>query len=405
MEDIRGNGISNDIITSRDAFRNGSSDVTFKNLNEYLLKGHKKLSFGVESNYYDVTNELSAYTSLNGYQENVRSATAFLHSAYFDFKNYRAYDFFTFSLGTRASYFTGTNKLYVEPRVMANFHINKYLTGKINGGVYHQYINHIYGTRLNNLQGLNTINWQLSDGRGKPVVQGLQTSAGFIWNKSEWIIDVEGYYKETKNITSGNFFTGDSLPGFVQGGYNTRGVDLLLKKKIKNIEAWVGYSYMDSDAKFDTLEFKYVWNQTHLFNFVLNYNIKNFKISTGWKYMSGFVNDNIRTKFLAGAPSFIFKNPSTSEGPTKNYVDGSAEEYDDTFPDSHQMDLSISYFLQSKDKNWKLIFGGTITNIYDNRLIISQTDRPVQGPPGSVIRVNKTGFGRLFNATIKVMWR
>lgn len=405
LEDIGGNAIANNTELSTDAFRNGSEDFTFKNANEYNLKSHQKLSFGIESNHYDVTNEQYNTSSAGGKQEAIKSANAFLHSAYFDFKNYRAHKIFTFSIGARSSYFTGTKKFYFEPRVMANYHVNNHFALKVNGGVYHQYINHIYGTHINNLQGLNTINWQLSNNKEKPVVESFQSSLGFIWDQSNWVVDVEGYYKETNNITSGNFFTGDSIVGLVNGGYNTVGVDLLVKKKIKNFETWVGYSYMDSEAKFDTLTFKYIWNQTHQFNVVLNYTIKNFKISTGWKYVSGFLNDDIRTNFIDGAPNFIARNPTMIQGQQQNYVEGSTQEYGAFFPDNHQMDLSVSYFMKSKNNKWKFVIGGAITNLYDNRIILSQTSRSAPGPTGSLVRINKTGFGRIYNATLKVMWR
>jgi hypothetical protein len=404
LEDIGGNTTVNNVEISTDEFKNGSNDFTFKNLNEYRFKNHQKLNFGIESNYYDVTNEQHASSVGIGAQEDIKSATAFLHSAYIDFKNYRAYKVFTFSFGGRTSYFTGTNQIYFEPRVMANYHLNKHFTFKLNSGKYHQYINHIYGTRINNLQGINTINWQLSNNKDKPVVKSAQSSLGFIWDKSNWIIDVEGYYKKTDNISAGNYFTGDSIVGLVHGGYNTIGADFLVKKKIKNFEAWIGYSYMNSEAKFGDLKFKYVWNQTHLVNLVLGYNIKNFKISTGWKYASGFLSDEVRVKFLTGASNFLLKNPASSNS-QEVFVRGSAQLYENAFPDNHQMDLSVSYFVNSKSKNWKVVFGGAITNIYDKRMIISQVTRPLQGPLGGVVRVNKTGFGRLFNATVKVMWK
>jgi hypothetical protein len=404
LEDIGGKTNFNAEL-SIDEFKNGSNDLTLKNLNEFNFKEHQKLSFGVESNYYDVTNEQHAFSSTEGKQEVIKSAADFLHSAFLDFKNYRAYKVFTFSVGARSSYFTGTNKLYFEPRVMANYHINDHFAFKFNAGKYHQYINHIYGTKINNLQGINTINWQLSNDKDKPVVESSQTSIGFIWDKAGWVVDVEGYAKKTENISAGNYFTGDSIARLVHGGYNTIGADFLIKKKLKNFETWLGYSYMNSEAKFGETSFKYVWNQTHLFNFVLGYNFRNLKISTGWKYVSGFLSDDIRVKFLEGASNFLIRNPIANDQLQEVYVLGSVQEYEESFPDNHQMDLSVSYFIKSKNDKWKLILGGAITNLYDNRLILSQVTRPAQGPPGSLVRYNKTGFGRLFNATLKVVWR
>lgn len=404
LEDIRGNTLLNNSVSSTDAFVNGSHDFTLKNTNEYKIGLHKKLNFGLESNHYDVTNEQFATTTNSGKQESLKSSNEFLHSAYVDYKNYRAYNFLTFSIGARASYFTGTEKIYFEPRVLTNIHLNKKFTLKANAGKYHQYINHIYGTQLNNLQGINTINWQLSNDKNKPVVESIQSSIGFIWDYKKWVIDFEGYYKETNNITSGNYFTGDSTVRLVHGSYNTAGFDFLVKKKIKKLETWIGYSYMNSNAKFDSLEFKYVWNQTHQFNIVLGYHFKNLKISTGWKYVSGFLNDDIRSRFIGGAPSFITKNPSINTGP-QNYVENSDPEYGEYFPDNHQMDLSISYFIKSKKNKWKVVIGGAITNLYDNRIILSQVSRVAPGGQGNLIRINKTGFGRIYNATVKIIWK
>lgn len=404
LEEINGLSQQNGQINSMDHFKNGSNDFSIKNTNIYKLNKNQKLAFGMESNFYDVSHYQYSFTTSNLGQDSIRSKTSNVQSLFFDYKKFRAFNFLSLSLGSRASYFEASNQFYLEPRMLANLHFTKNLTGKLNAGIYHQYITHIYGTRLNNLEGIKTINWQLTDGKKLPVIMSKQGSLGLIWNKNDWVIDVEGYYKENNNITSGNFFTGDSSFNLTHGGYSTFGLDLLIKKKIKNFESWVSYSYMDSEATFDSLEFVYIWNQKHLLNIVLGYHYKKFKITSGWKYVSGIRNDDVRLRFIAGTPTF-----STGSGPSipepTNFVKGSAPEYGEYFPDNHQLDIAASYYFYANNNKLKFILGAAVTNIYDNRIIIYQTNRPVPGPPGSYIRVNKTGFGRMFNANIKVIWR
>ena len=309
------------------------------------------------------------------------------------------------SIGSRASYYSLIGKFYFEPRLLASYSLTKNITLKLNAGIYHQFINHIYGAKRGTIGGIRSLNWQLSDYSFIQVPKNKQISIGAIYQKKGWTVDLDGYAKNIQNITASNFITKDVSDDLITGSYQTLGIDFLLKKSVKKFESWIAYSYSSSVASFDSISFQHVWNQSHVLNAVVAYNYKNWRIATGWKYASGIENTSYRTTFILGErnnPSAIPNQGSTTD---LNYVEGSAPAYSTNFPSNHSLNVSSSMFFFSKSKKHKITFGLAVNNIYDNRTIIGQADRIVPGPAGSVLRVNKTGFGRMYSGSIKLQWK
>lgn len=382
-----------------------NEELAFKNLNVFSINDKQKIDFGLETNLYNVINSYETEgASTNRHKDDL----ALVNSLYADYKWLRLLKKLSLSVGVRASHLGPKNKLFFEPRVFANYYLSKQLTFRLTSGVHHQFISNIYGIKTTNLGGVNSVNWQVSDGESVLVPKSTHIATGFIYQKNDWVIDFEAYYKRIEDITSGSFFVDNTVLNSVYGGYSNSGIDFLVKKRYKKLELWAAYSLLNSNASFDTLEFEYIWNQRNILNIVGGYQIKNLKLSLGWKYANSFKNDIIRTKFIAGAPSQVPSNGGVNQGqepPEMNFIEGSVPEEGEYLSSAHQLDVSMSYCLYSKNKKIKFIAGGAINNIYDNRMIIGQLNRSVPGPPGIFVRANKTGFGRLYNFSFKLLWQ
>lgn len=388
---------------STTAFENTCKDFAIKNLNEWLISGSKKLHFGFETNFYNVANDRIWNVDSVGETSLVKNEYADLYSLFADYKIFDSDQKYFVSFGSRFSYYSKNNKTYFEPRLVFNYDLAKYFTLKVNGGIYHQFINHIYGSVAHTIGGITNINWKLSDDRSVLVPRTIQGSVGGIFQRKGWTLDFDLYSKLTSDITVGNFIEGTE--GFYISGNNTGyGLDVLVKKSFKKFEAWVSYNYSNVTATFDTLEFEHVWNQPHILNTVIAYNYKNFRIATGWKFAEGFANTYYRAAFLTGT-----KNDSpiatSQDSPSMTTLYGSDPDYGSRFPSNNSLDISSSIFYLSPNKKWKVTFGAAVTNVYDNRIIIEQTVRNGIFTDGTETRFNTLGFGRIYSASLTVQWK
>ncbi len=418
-------------INSISTYLNQTSDTKIKTNFHLKIKNKRSIDFGYQMDHHDLSFKYLSYTAAiagspppppgsPGPPPTPASpeiislidepTSSYIHTL---FANYSILNFdklITLNAGIRASYYTPTKKTYPEPRLLINLHPSNSITVKTNLGVYHQFINHVAGKRVSPIGGVEAPFWQLSNNTNIKVVSGEQVMFGAIYSKNNLVFDVETYYKIINNVTTNNFIEFASDEEFIYGNYKNYGIDLLLKKSYKNLEGWLNYSYSQSNAKFDTLSFNYLWNQSHIFSAVLTYKWKKLKFSAGWNYKTGLaVADGIRIRYFNGAPV----NAGTNTTPTGNttqpdpvFTEDSPEGYTDFFPDNHQLDLSVAYSVIPKTKKWNLTFGVGIQNLYDNRSIFSQSLKSAgpDYPQGYAIREHKYGLGFTPSAMLNFSW-
>lgn len=405
------NEVDNRIVKD-ESFLNRTTDTKAKTEATYLLKNKNNVKFGYVMDYHDLISA-SYYLRLppppappNPPVETNHPESEFTHSVFASY-NVSGYEkLINLSLGVRTSYYTGTDKFYVEPRVIMNAFVTDNITLKANAGIYNQFINQLSGSHVSSISGLGNLNWRLSNDTDIPVVNSKQVMTGAIFFKNNFVLDIEGYYKVTDHVTAYNFIDRNSDNIFLYGGYETYGADVLVKKTYKKIEGSISYSYSECEAHFDTLTFEYVWNQRHILNAVLGYRIKNLKLSTGWSYKSGLAAlDKIRRPFLnnRGPENIVGQG---GNGPV-TFVEGSAEKYTDYFPNTHQLDISASYLIVPQKKNWNMSLGVSVLNAYDQQNIYEQVVRRLPSPPNapnSALLMNMYSLRRTVSAMIKVTW-
>ncbi len=406
-------------IDNRTSYSNETKDIIFKNNLNIKLKNINSLDIGYQIDNYHVSYNYVSYTGGKTISPSLgppititesssqisKSENSTLHTGYLSYNFVTLDQSWTMIAGVRTSYYTLTNKTYPEPRLIVNFFPSKHITIKGNLGVYNQFINHVVGVRVSPIGGVDAPFWQLSNNDEIKVVSGKQFMLGSMYSKHGILVDIEGYFKLIDNVTAYNFIDNDTNKTYVYGNYENVGVDILIKKSYNNFEGWCSYSFSSSDATFDTLKFPNLWNQAHIFSMVFGYTWKSLKFSIGWNYKTGLaVAEGIRNQYLVGKPIRPGSNttPPPPNGKGITLVDESPDEYVDFFPDSHQLDLSITYKIVPKSTKWNLIFGGGIQNIYDYRVAYSQGIRSLG--PGSGIRFHKYTLGFTPNFLIRLNW-
>ena len=133
--------------------------------------------------------------------------------------------------------------------------------------------------------------WALTTEEGFPLLKSKQVSAGFLYTKDGWNIDVDAYYKDINGLTSLTRGFASVEDNFSEGSSYTKGIDVLLKKKFKAYSTWLGYTYSRTDFSFETINqgeiFRGNNDITHSITWSHAYKWKDFQFSLGWKYRSG----------------------------------------------------------------------------------------------------------------------
>ena len=74
--------------------------------------------------------------------------------------------------------------------------------------------------------------WVLAGEKEVPILDATQFQFGFVFNKKDWLIDVQSYLKNVNGLTSLATGFDEELTGkFHLGSSKIRGLDILIKKR------------------------------------------------------------------------------------------------------------------------------------------------------------------------------
>lgn len=392
-------------LTETNDFINTVEDVGFKSTTTMLLGDYNHIDFGYHLQYHDVMVTRNLLTTGRPPVSDVSAGTGLVNSLFGNYTLGGQHRKINGTLGLRAVHFSETNKVYLEPRLLVNTFLTDYLTLKLNAGMYNQFVNHLSGVHAVGV-GIENFNYHLSNSSTIPVVSSQQTMLGAVFNKEGWIVDVEAYYRHTDNLATMNLNDARYINAYFVGTSQTVGVDVMVKKSWKGLDTWISYTRSRTEVQFDSIQedpFRSVWDQSNVFSLVASYKYKGFSVSAGWKYRTGLaVLDGIRNRYLGGPTSTLAEEPITADDlppgapppPPITYISDSDPEYIEDFPNHHQLDISVSYKLQPKGKDWNINFGAAALNVYDNRIVVAQRLRRVRNAgPNTWIRSNTYGLG------------
>ncbi|GAA3593909.1 carboxypeptidase-like regulatory domain-containing protein [Flavivirga amylovorans] len=294
------------------------------------------------------------------------------------------------SLGVRASHYSAINDYFIEPRLNAEFPINKDIRLKVTAEKRYQTISQLVNFEDTQLRLENQI-WTLSDGGDIPVLESTQFSSGFLIDLNGWIFDIDAYVKNIEGLTSfTNGFTNAS-EDFSTGESDIFGIDVLLKKKINDFNFWLGYTFNDVQYTFKSLQnssFPGNNDVTNNFRASTSYNLGTWELSLGWMYRTG-------------SPFTPVDNFNVTSGDIDFGLINS-----ERLPNYHRLDASLLYHFKLSQRNkTRGVFGVSLQNIYSRQIPLSVFYRVDTNPNTGVEeldRIEQLSLGFTPNATFRL---
>ncbi|WP_033961628.1 TonB-dependent receptor plug domain-containing protein [Psychroserpens jangbogonensis] len=289
------------------------------------------------------------------------------------------------NFGLRYNYIGKFDKHILEPRVAFTHQFLDNFSLEVLGEFKHQNTSQVINFQ-NDFLGIEKRRWQLSNNEDIPIIRSKQVSLGVSYSKNGWLLNVDGYYKYVKDITTQSQGFQNQYE-FVKttGNYDAYGLDFILRKQIQNFNTWLSYSYMKSNYEFMSLPeetFPSNFDITHSITFGAAYTLEHLKFSAGLNWHSGrpttqptagneIVNDDIN-----------FEASNSSELEDYLRVDVSAL-YDFKLGNKTSADLGISIWnvldKTNEINNFYRVNNGMINETLQNSLGIT---------PNAVLRIH-----------------
>ena len=250
--------------------------------------------------------------------------------------------------GIRLNHIEKFGKTLVEPRLSFNQRFLEDFTFEVLGEFKHQNTSQVINFQ-NDFLGIEKRRWQLSNDADIPVITSKQISAGLSFNRKGWLISFDSYYKRVKGITTqSQGFQNQYEFTKAKGRYNAKGFDVLFRKKMRHLNTWLSYAYMENTYEFSSLEersFPSNFNIIHAVTLGSAYTTKKLKLSAGFNWHSG--------------------NPTTNLVSGNEIIDGTlnfAETNRSNLRDYMRLDISAVYNF-SLGTSYKAKIGASIWNL------------------------------------------
>ncbi|AZJ35656.1 hypothetical protein D6T69_09045 [Tenacibaculum singaporense] len=300
--------------------------------------------------------------------------------------------------GIRLNYFSKIDKLVFEPRLYFEKKLTSNLSFKASFEQKHQTLSQIIEFQTSSL-GFDLENqiWAQVNNDNIPLQKSLQVSTGILFNKDNWKIDIEPYYKKVSGMTSQTSGYNDQTADFSNGKGKVYGIDVLINKKFNNYRTWVNYSYTKNRFKFLDLENKFFpanHDITNYFSWSHAYKLNNYEFSLGWIHRTGNPYTAVKEFYTDdnGAPHINLDSDNINALRLPNYS---------------RFDASMTYSFNFS-KRWKGKLGFSLLNIFNKKNILSRTYNaiPIRNSDNQIEyklkEVNKISLGITPNFVFRV---
>jgi outer membrane receptor for Fe3+-dicitrate len=297
--------------------------------------------------------------------------------------------------GMRVTFQDVTEKLYIEPRFSISCQLSEVFKISSAWGIYNQLCTRVI--REDVLQGSKDF-WLLADGNTIPVSSATHYILGASYEKGDYLINVEAYYKDMEGLTEYSYRTTRSIRQamtqqeyFFEGKGYAKGIEILLQKKYGLNTGWISYTLSEVKHTFPDLNYgKHYYashDQPNEFKGVYSRKIKNWDVSATFVYATG-------KPYTAPESQYEI---TMLDGSTYEYIHVS-DKHSLRLPDYNKLDLSVSYNWAGTiaDKTLSL----SIFNVYNHKNIWYKKYN-IQEDEISVTNVNYLGFTPNISLTIK----
>ena len=347
-----------------------SSDYNMAN-NQRLIQENKVVDngFNIDANY----NFNNAFTINGGYQFNEVSVSnleetndPFLninlkriltaHSVYAETVLQSKNKNSLIKLGFRHNYFKNFKIGVLEPRLHISQRFLKNFRAELSGEYKSQTTSQLIDLQ-NDFLGVENRRWVLANNNTIPIQKSKQLGLGITYNKNKLLLSIEGYYKTVNGVTTRSQGLQNQYQFInVNGGYDVKGIDVLINKQINHFSTWIGYSYSNNNYTFKDLNnsnaFPSNFDIKHQINYGSTYSWQQLKLAFGVNWHSGKpytqVNDN--TPIINN--SINYNAPNSSR--LSSYI---------------RADLSATYQFKLGENN--AVVGASVWNILNRKNILN----------------------------------
>ena len=355
------------------------------------LEDANKISLGYQFSHNDIryafNQEGNAFAVLlDQGDESLR-----IHTLFGDYR-FRWKDI-SFNTGMRLNYLDSWKKFFVEPRLSLHYAITPEILIGANYEYRIQTVSQIRESVVSDLSLENQV-WTLASPDGFPVLSTNQYAANVSFNKKGWLFEVEAYKRKLEGITSLTFGFLNPNPTdneYRVGESDIDGMDLLVKKQVKDYSGMLSYSLINTENKFSGLnndqKFPGNWNIRHMIKWAHFYQWKSWDFSLGWTWHSG--------KVYTESEALL-----DDEGVVNIEIDRINKSI---LPKYHRLDASATYrFLSKRNVQYKL--GLSLLNVYARDNLINRELRKEPLLESDLLETEFYGLGFTPNVLFRVVW-
>ncbi len=197
--------------------------------------------------------------------------------------------------GLRGNMIFKSQKIFAEPRARISYKINDAIKVHASCGLYNQVM---YKIATVDRDTNYTYLWTTSSDNSKRL-RATHLVTGFNYNKNNFTVNIEGYYKKLRNLTRRYYaqteFNNNISNNYLlySGNARTYGVDFYLRKDFGYNAVWASYSLSKAEEQLSTSKEQLPdyspapQDQRHEFKIASLVNIHSFYISASYIYGSG----------------------------------------------------------------------------------------------------------------------
>ena len=224
------------------------------------------------------------------------------------------------------------NEIIIEPRLNFSYVLADDLTLEVLGEFKNQVTNQVIDLEQNFL-GIEKRRWILADEDTLPINKSKQGSLGLNYDKQNWFLSLEGFYKRVDGIsTSTQGFQNQNQFNGEIGRYDAKGLEFLINHKNNKFSTWLSYAYNVNNYTFEDIvppTFPNNLDIRHTLTFASTYTYNNFKIGLGFNYRTGKpftepLPDPDGIDFSTLPATIVYQDPNSSKLPDYIRADASA---------------------------------------------------------------------------------
>ena len=192
----------------------------------------------------------------------------------------------------RIDWFPGLDQLFVNPVITAHVKILPSLWIKSSFGQYVQAVRSLQQGEID-VSNVSEGVWLLSEqdnGDDLPLLRSEQLTAGALFKREGWLIDLDVYWKSTQGLSSLNQFSRETEVDFTIGESRAVGLDLMARKTFGRYQTWMSYSLSRVTNRFSELDAEFFpasVDRPHQFRWVHTLYLSPIEVSFGWILRSG----------------------------------------------------------------------------------------------------------------------